>query len=263
MSGRIEYKYLVPNAHLDAIRAAILPYVTTDPFAEQGHGEYTVRSVYFDTPQSACYHEKLDGLEARKKFRIRGYNHADQESVVFLEIKRKHGNCISKHRAPLLHADLDRFMAAPSLDSEMLRTDIASQARGDANKFLYYYYRLRLRPSVLVVYDREAFMGRFDASLRMTFDKNLRGEVSPSLAGLFRDRGLEQALAGHFIFEVKFFRGALPVWVISLIKRFALKRMALSKFTICLDTGHARWGSGKVAKHVPAAAMQAVGPSGG
>ena len=135
MSGRIEYKYLVPNAHLDGIRQAILPYVRSDAFGD-GRGEYTVRSVYYDTPRAACYHEKLDGLEARKKFRIRGYDRPQQSSVVFLEIKRKFGNCISKHRAPLLHTDLDRFLAAPNIDSELLLTDIASKARTDARTFL-------------------------------------------------------------------------------------------------------------------------------
>jgi len=42
-------------------------------------------------------------------------------------------------------------------------------------------------------------------------------------------------MSQHFIFEVKFFRGALPVWLKSMIHRYELKRMALSKFTICID----------------------------
>ena len=88
---------------------------------------------------------------------------------------------------------------------------------------------------MLVVYDREAFFGRFDRSLRITFDKNLRSTVFPSLDGLFEDQGLKYAMAKHLIFEVKFFRSALPAWVQSIVSRYDLPRMALSKFSICLD----------------------------
>jgi hypothetical protein len=89
---------------------------------------------------------------------------------------------------------------------------------------------------VLVVYDREAFLGKFDPSLRLTFDKNLRGMIFPSLAMLYDEDCLKSAMPKHFIFEVKFFRGTLPAWVKSILKRYEVPRMALSKFTICLDS---------------------------
>ena len=40
----------------------------------------------------------------------------------------------------------------------------------------------------------------------------------------------------YFIFELKFFRCSLPGWIRAVIAQFALPRMALSKYTICLDT---------------------------
>ena len=235
MSGRVEYKFLVPNSLLDPIRAALVPYMRPDPFGERpDKNEYTVRSIYYDTAQYSCYLEKLDGLELRRKFRIRGYGEPDEGSLVFLEIKRKRGSAIGKHRAPLRHVDLASFLASPNIERDVLANK-RSQARDDARRFLYYYYRMGLRPTVLVVYDREPFFGRFDSSLRMTFDKNLRGQVSPRLSDLYRDAGLSLAMAQHFIFEVKFFRGALPAWAIQLVRRFGLQRMALSKYTICMD----------------------------
>ena len=50
-------------------------------------------------------------------------------------------------------------------------------------------------------------------------------------------------MSQHFILEVKFFRSVLPTWVLSMITRYELPRMALSKFSICLDSLQARSGS--------------------
>ena len=38
---------------------------------------YQIRSLYFDDPQNTAYYEKLDGVEYRKKYRIRIYNKYD------------------------------------------------------------------------------------------------------------------------------------------------------------------------------------------
>jgi hypothetical protein len=233
MSGRLEYKYLVPNGLVDEIRADLQPYMEVDEFAGK-HGEYTVRSVYYDTPGFDCYHEKLAGLKARTKFRIRGYDRPDDGSIVFLEIKRKNGGLIAKNRAPLLYRDLDSFFA--SRDFAYIRSFTGTEReQRDASRFLYHFYGRGLRPAVLVVYDREAFHGRFDRSLRLTLDKNLRGAIFPSLRMLYDEGCLNHAMARHFVLEVKFFRGTLPAWVRAMIGRYDLPRMALSKFTICLD----------------------------
>lgn len=236
MSGRIEYKYLVPNGLMERLRAEILPYLVPDrPPGGGSSCEYTVRSVYYDTPRFDCYNEKVDGLKMRNKFRVRGYGRGGMRSVVFLEIKRKSDAFIKKHRAPLDHADLEAFLATRDVDRYIRSKDGSSREKDDALRFLYHYGRHGLRPTALVVYDREAFAGKFDPSLRVTFDKNVRGSAFPSLENLFDDDRLEIALRGRFIFEVKFFRYALPAWVRTIVKRYELPRMALSKYAICLD----------------------------
>src|SRR6185436_2710754 len=75
MDGRVEFKYLVSNDLIDVIRRDLQPYVVADVLGGKDHdGEYTVRSIYYDTPQLECYETKLDGLKVRNKFRIRGYD---------------------------------------------------------------------------------------------------------------------------------------------------------------------------------------------
>jgi len=236
MNGRVEFKYLVPNDLLDAIRKDLQPYVIADALGgKKRDGEYTVRSIYYDTPNMECYDTKLDGLKVRNKFRIRGYDQPEHDSLVFLEIKRKLANFIDKHRAPLWSRDLEAFLAQPDVDKYILANG-SERLRGDAERFLYHYHRRRLIPAVLVVYDREAFQGRFDSSIRITFDKNLRRAASPSASILYDEQCLEPAMASTWIFEVKFFRCALPAFVRSIIRRYELPRMALSKYAICLDS---------------------------
>jgi VTC domain-containing protein len=247
MSGRLEYKYLVPNSLIDAIRDEIRPYVSPDPVGgKDTGGTYTVRSIYYDTPGFSCYDAKLDGLKIRAKFRIRGYDRPTEQSQVFLEIKRKYGGFIDKHRAPLMHRDLETFMSSRDIDRYIEGGQPSPQARRDAARFLYHYCRFGLHPAVLVVYDREAFFASYDPTLRLTFDKNLRRTLAPALDNLYDDDHLASAMSRSFIFEVKFFRYSLPGWIRSVISRYRLPRMALSKYTICLDTQ-------------PSAALSAVG----
>ena len=241
MGGRIEYKYLVPNELISAIRADIEPYLAPDPFTEAAsRGEYSVRSIYYDTPSLACYHEKEAGVEERNKFRIRGYGTDPSESVVFLEIKKRLGPAIDKHRASLRLKDLPAFLEQPDIDRHIFPTAGAPRGRDDARRFLYYYFRLRLHPVVLVVYDREAFFGKYDKSLRVTFDKAIRGRLSPQLRDLHVENGLMPVMRNHFVLELKFFHNSLPQWASALIRRYSLPRMALSKFAMCLDLRDSR-----------------------
>jgi len=257
MGGRLEYKYLVPNTMLETIRAAIMPYMRPDAFGEGGgRSEYTVRSLYYDTPGFDCYLEKIDGVEMRQKYRIRGYGEPQENSIVVLEIKMKKGSMVSKHRAPLLHSDLHAFMSAPDIDQQIVPMRGFPDAHDCARRFMFHYYRCRLRPAVLVVYDREAYFGRFDQTLRITFDKRVRGGLSNSLCDLYQERDLTLPLPRHFVFEVKFFRGALPAWVSSIIRQYSLQRMAVSKYALCMDSSEGRRGSSKARRSV-AEAMSA------
>lgn len=236
MPERLEYKYLVPCYLLDAIRREVTPFVEIDPYAEPwGKLGYTVRSVYYDTRRMVCYHDKIEGVRTRKKFRIRGYNSLGSDTLVFLEIKRKRVNYIAKNRASLRWRNVRSILSSHQPGRYIVSTSGNGDTLADAERFLYNYHRNALRPTVLVVYEREAFQGRFDNKLRITFDKNLRSTPFPSLDTLFSHEPDRPALRSFFIMEVKFI-GGLPHWLRSLVERYQLPRMALSKYTICLDS---------------------------
>lgn len=233
---RFEYKYLVPNARLPELRARLHPFVELDKYAERAGGEYTVRSIYFDTPRMANYREKLEGLQMRKKLRIRGYNQEEPDSQVFLEIKRRFGIPIAKNRSPLYYRDLPDLLATGDYNVYIRRTSGMPNAVEDAQRFLFNLHRYAMRPVVTVVYDREAYVGKFDHTVRVTFDKNLRSEIFPAIGDLYSNARLRYAHKSHFILEIKFFGAMMPAWGRSVVAQFGLRQQALSKYTISVDT---------------------------
>lgn len=233
---RMEFKYLIPVSLIDDIRKEIRPFVEPDPYAVKcENGTYTVRSIYLDTADFECYRIKIEGMGIRKKYRIRGYNAFDRDSIVFLEIKRKNINHIHKDRAPLKYTNLQTFLGTKDFDRYILSFSRNGKEKDAARQYLYHVYARGLRPVVLVIYEREAFTGRFDTSLRLTLDKNLRSSIYPSLNNLFDEMQIKFAMTQYYILEVKF-DSSMPAWLGSVLKRHELQRKTLSKYTICIDS---------------------------
>ena len=229
MKLRYERKYLVKNELLEGLRNRILPFVRADIFASDSSSdfpEYTVRSIYLDTANFDALYEKIEGLKERKKLRIRGYNNYIEGCEVFLEIKRKLGNRIAKNRAltnfDLLQQSLDLGEIYPKKSSERMMND--------ASKFFFNYKTKNQKPVNIVVYDREPYHGKFDPGVRITFDKNIRAALFPQLSDLYSNEGLDLVWKEHFILEIKYFEGGMPSWAKSIVKEFALKHEALSKY---------------------------------
>lgn len=247
MISRYEYKYLVSNEIIDKIRNEVTQFMELDNFAKQhSNGQYTVRSIYYDSPQFECYKEKQDGVKIRNKYRIRGYDTPSGKSITFLEIKHKDTNCISKSRAPLYYVNVAKSLYTRRVDDYVLTFSGKDIEKKDARKFLYYYYLKKLHPAILIIYDREAFMGKFDKSFRLTFDKNLRSSIYPSLNQLYSDENVKVLMKNHFILEVKFY-GTLPNWIKMLVSKYNLDRRALSKYTMSLES-HDEFKNGRFAK---------------
>lgn len=230
MKLRYERKYLVNNDLLEPLRKRFMPFLIPDLNADSTElkSEYTVRSIYFDTPEFDSLSEKSEGLENRLKLRIRGYNNYFSGCEVFLEIKRKYGNRIAKNRAITLYDLLDKTLETGELiRSSGKNSDLMKE---DATRFFYHLHREAQRPVNLVVYDREPYHGKFDPGVRITFDKNIRAAVFPHLSELFSDCGLSYIWKDAFILEIKYFESPMPSWARSIIEEYKLKHEALSKY---------------------------------
>lgn len=235
MTVRYERKYLVKNELLEALRNRLQAFVRPDTFALRPNAlpEYTVRSIYYDSPTFNSYFEKVEGLKDRKKLRIRGYNSPEKGCKVFLEIKRKLENRIAKNRAQVAFDTLKTLVETGDLAG---LTDLAgTPGMDDAIRFFYNLKKYAQRPSNLVVYNREPYHGKFDSGVRVTLDKNIRGSIFPELQDLFTDQGLIYLWESHFILEIKYFTDYMPLWARSIVQEFGLGHEALSKYAMGID----------------------------
>lgn len=235
---RLEYKFLVSNDNLERLRKKILPYVEFDDYLKECSTKgYTVRSIYFDSSNFNYYHEKIDGIKIRKKLRIRSYDNLTDNNLVFLEIKNKYENFIGKNRAPLKYHNLSELLKTKEVSTYTVTSNGYTNSVKDGEKFFHHILKDDLKSTMLIVYEREAFYSKFDKSLRITFDKNLRFFEYPKINRLYSDEDLEYAIPNHFVLEIKFDNG-YPLWLQNIVQEFKLFRRSVSKYTICIDSSN-------------------------
>lgn len=215
-----------------------MPFIYLDEYVKEDKGnEYTVRSIYYDSSNFDFYHEKLDGTKIRKKLRIRSYDKEAGNNLVFLEIKNKYDNFVGKNRAPIKFHNLYELIKTKDFESYTLTNNGYANSLKDSEKFFHHIIRNDLKPTILIVYEREAFFSKFDKSLRITFDKNLRYFDRPNIKSLYKDDDLESPIPNHFVLELKFNNG-YPNWLRDIVQEFGLVRRSVSKYTICIDSSN-------------------------
>jgi SPX domain protein involved in polyphosphate accumulation len=218
------------------MRKLLEPFMHQDPYAAMNGGEYSVRSIYFDTPDLECYFQKLAGVKRRNKVRLRGYNRGEG-SEVFFEIKKKVDEPLIKNRAPMTFEAARKILKGMPVEDFVEPTRKYPLAVDDARRFLYHIYVRRMRPAVTVIYEREPFQAILKDrgnDLRITFDKHLRAVAYPTLDELFEEKHPILVNEQYFIMEIKFNR-YLPAWVKAIVTTFGLKKGPASKYVLCMD----------------------------
>ncbi|MEA3445124.1 MAG: polyphosphate polymerase domain-containing protein [Bacteroidota bacterium] len=236
MPLRSEIKYIVPIYKMGMLREMITPFVELDKFARGREGNhYTVKSIYFDSPQFYFYNEKIQHEKHRKKVRMRGYNDENPTNTVFMEIKRKYEGPIFKNRAPMEFQQALEILAGKNIDDYVKNSKKFPDATGNTKRFMYQMFKLNLRPVVNVIYEREPFLGKNNGTIRVTFDKNLRSSPYPSVNDLYNEKRIRYALKEYFILEVKY-NDYYPSWMKPIIGTLGLKKEPASKYTMCIDS---------------------------
>lgn len=164
--SRKEQKYIVTEEKYCAIKNALLPF--TVPDSHQGIGGYMVRSLYFDTPDDKDFREKEDGVDCRRKIRLRIYSPFDETAK--LEIKQKIGDNQQKFSITITKEEALLLIRG--------KADFLLNRREILCPWLYYLFKAQLlRPKCIVEYRREAFCGVINDT-RITFDSCIRATES-------------------------------------------------------------------------------------
>lgn len=218
---RHELKYFISRVDAAELETVLALTMDRDPFVRED-GTYFIRSLYFDDVCDNALRQKLDGVEERKKFRIRTYNLKDDQ--ISLECKEKSGSYIHKSAVRINRPLCEQIMAGDptgllSVDAPVARLMFDAMTS-----------RL-LRPAVIVDYVRKPFVAEYQ-DVRITFDSDLRTGVFNK--NLFDPYVPTVPVLGDYemILEVKF-NDYLPDYYHKLVQTGRSLRSAASKYVIC------------------------------
>ena len=220
---RREIKYELDFCQELRLRQRLSTVLQADP--HNGAEGYLVRSLYFDTPDSLDYCEKIQGLETRKKIRLRIYGFGDAPAK--LELKQKQGTLQRKQSLTLSREQAEQIIAG---DFSCL------EHCGDFGQYMERLMRLgAYRPSCLIEYDRIAFFCATNDT-RITFDRRLRANE-----GCFRlyDPSVQLTPVGlpdRVTMEVKYNRFLLS-YIKDVISAVDMLSVSGSKYCRCRQFG--------------------------
>ena len=146
---RQEKKYAVNLADAAVLRGRLGQVMHPD--AHNGPQGYVIRSLYFDTPDDQDFHDKLDGLELRRKIRLRAYGPG--ADFAMLEMKQKEGPYQRKRSLRVSRADAARLCRGDYRPLEGYGEPFAAECYALMHCRCY-------RPKAVVEYRRQAYVAR-------------------------------------------------------------------------------------------------------
>ena len=214
---RIEKKYVLTEATAARVIERLLPFMDEDQY-----GRHTIRNIYYDTADYALIRHSIRKPVYKEKFRLRGYSTAGDAHLTFAELKKKYKGIVYKRRVAGGAQDIDRLLRGGWLEGE------DAQTQREIHWFLNAY---RPVPRVFIGYERDAFFGREDPLLRVTFDRHIRWrEDDLSLTG--GDAGTLVLSDDPVVMEVKI-ADAAPLWLARLFSELGIYPVSFSKYGAC------------------------------
>lgn len=212
---RTEHKYLISYAQYTAMRTEILKYMIPDK-----HGKSEVKNIYFDTPSYYFIRRSIEkpNYPYKEKLRLRCYGSPGANDLCFLELKKKYDGIVYKRRESMPLGDCTEYIKTGRLtrDTQIMREiDFFMKKHPD------------LMPKMLIAYNREAFFGRLDNGLRISFDTDMFWRTNDlSLASPSYGNKL---LTDKIIMEIKL-HTPYPEWLTSVLNKYSIRKTVFSKY---------------------------------
>lgn len=216
---RQEKKYAINLVDGVALRGRLGAVMHGD--AHNGAQGYTIRSLYFDTPDDEDFTSKIDGLELRRKIRLRTYS--PQSDFAMLEMKQKEGPYQRKRSLRLSRADAERLCCGDLRPLQNYEDPFAAECYGLMHCRCY-------RPKAVVEYRRQAYVAR-ENHIRITLDSQI--VATESSYALFSDRLPMYAVMDPFrmVLEVKY-NGFLLSYIKDLLDLVERSELSVSKYCL-------------------------------
>ena len=196
--------------------------------AHNGTNGYMIRSLYFDTIYDDDFFEKLEGIETRRKIRLRIYE--PNSTFAMLEMKQKQGASQLKRSLRMTRDDAESLISGDYGVLLKYPEDFAAECYGLMNYKCY-------RPKTIVEYNRKAYIAK-ENKIRITFDNNIT--ATESSFDLFSDKLLLNPVLDKFevVLEVKF-NGFLLGYIRELINSINKSELSVSKYALARQQSYA------------------------
>ncbi|MEK8210032.1 polyphosphate polymerase domain-containing protein [Paenibacillus sp. FSL L8-0696] len=220
--NRYENKYLLDNEAYYKFYNQLLEYMELDDFNKQ-HEFYSITNLYYDTEHNTLIRNSLAKPKYKEKLRLRAYGVPNQDTKVYLEIKKKVFGLVNKRRTSLKLNEAYDFVATgmePEFKDYMNKQVI--------EEIKYFLTRYDLQPKVYLSYDRKALFCKNNRDLRITFDTNIRSRRYDLKMehGVHGEPLLEP---GQWLMEVKA-ENTIPVWLAKMLSEHQMYRTSFSKY---------------------------------
>ena len=229
--SRFEFKYIIKRNVSKAIQNEIKNFTKIDGYANN-KGKYLVRSLYFDNNLFSNFHDKVDGVKKRYKFRIRTYtDHDHLNTPLFLEMKGRNNLRTYKIRTKINKNDLNLFYKQKNLIDlkyKYLNNKLIEQ-------YIFDSYKKKIIPKVLIDYNRLPLINKNGLYFRLTFDSDIKACSSNNIFN--SKNSWKTCIPGNDILEVKF-DFTIPPWFHRIIQSYQLKRISVSKFVIGMEASN-------------------------
>jgi SPX domain protein involved in polyphosphate accumulation len=225
---RFELKYKISEETALRVRDFVRSYLVPDEFAEgKPNFSYPVHSLYLDSDDMRLYWDTVNGNKNRFKLRLRYYDD-NPDSPIFFEIKRRMNNCILKQRGGVRRNAVGWLLAghipeASHLVSKETKAMVALQ------RFCQLMAEMGASPKGHIFYMREAWMGLYDNSVRVTLDREVGCDPHFSTVVSTHVENPAFAFRPQVILELKF-TNRFPVWFEDLVRSCDLVLTGAAKY---------------------------------
>lgn len=212
---RYELKYLLTHEQKEKVLAAMQPYMKLDKY-----GRTTIRNLYYDTDTYLLIRRSIEKPAYKEKLRIRSYSQADENSTVFVELKKKYKHVVYKRRISLACREATAWLSGKKHCNQ--HTQIANEI----DYFLEYYGSLH--PTVFLSYEREAYYCNDGSDFRVTFDDNILCRQN-NLSLESEVYGTPILPEGKVLMEIKC-SGGIPLWMTHVLSEEKIYKTSFSKY---------------------------------
>ena len=221
---RQEKKYLMNAVESERLRGILEKVMIVD--AHNGTEGYKIRSLYFDTLNNDDYYDKIEGIELRRKMRLRIYD--PEASFAMLELKQKEGPYQRKRSLRLRREDAESLVAGRHSVLFRYEEPFAAECYGLLHRRCYI-------PKTIVEYRRKAYIAR-ENKIRITLDTAIL--ATESCMDLFSPKLNMYPVIDAFngVLEVKF-NGFLLSYIKDLLQMADRSELSVSKYCLARRVG--------------------------